>query len=109
MPRYRVPQHWGRQLGGTLGEQVDHLRMDLEAKLQALADKRCTPMVQRVVGVVRAEGDVVIPDVAARLGASVASARQYMEQAVSLGLLTRRMERVGCTRRNVYKVVAGNA
>ena len=35
LPRYRVPQHWARQLGGTLGgtlgDQLVHLGMDLEA------------------------------------------------------------------------------
>lgn len=35
LPRYRVPQHWGRQLGGTLREQLSHLRQVLAPRLLA--------------------------------------------------------------------------
>lgn len=44
---------------------------------------------------------------AAELGLSVSTARNHFELACALGVLSSRMERVGCTRRNVYKVVAG--
>ena len=27
LPRYRVPQHWQRQLGGTMRQQLEHCRM----------------------------------------------------------------------------------
>ena len=40
LPRYRVPQHWGRQLGGTLGEQVAHLGMVLSDQYQAMKAAR---------------------------------------------------------------------
>lgn len=35
LPRYRVPPHWGRQLGGTLREQLSHLRQVLAPRLLA--------------------------------------------------------------------------
>ena len=35
LPRYRVPQHWGRQLGGTLREHLAHLRQVLAPRLLA--------------------------------------------------------------------------
>lgn len=35
LPRYRVPQHWARQLGGTLREQLAHLRQALAPRLLA--------------------------------------------------------------------------
>lgn len=115
VPRYRVPQHWARQLGGTLGDQLVHLGMDLEAarqaledkRHQALEDKRHQPMVRRVVSLVRARGEMAVSDAAAELGLSVSTARNHFELACALGVLSSRMERVGCTRRNVYKVVAG--
>lgn len=107
VPRYRVPQHWARQLGGTLGDQLVHLGMDLEAARQALEDKRHQPMVRRVVSLVRARGEMAVSDAAAELGLSVSTARNHFELACALGVLSSRMERVGCTRRNVYKVVAG--
>lgn len=106
-PRYRVPQHWARQLGGTLGDQLVHLGMDLEAARQALEDKRHQPMVRRVVSLVRARGEMAVSDAAAELGLSVSTARNHFELACALGVLSSRMERVGCTRRSVYKVVAG--
>lgn len=102
-----VPQHWARQLGGTLGDQLVHLGMDLEAARQALEDKRHQPMVRRVVSLVRARGEMAVSDAAAELGLSVSTARNHFELACALGVLSSRMERVGCTRRNVYKVVAG--
>lgn len=37
LPRYRVPQHWGRQLGGTLKQQLEHLRIDAERNAMAAA------------------------------------------------------------------------
>lgn len=37
LPRYRVPQHWLRQLGGTLGEQLAHLRVEVERNTMAAA------------------------------------------------------------------------
>lgn len=37
LPRYRVPQHWGRQLGGTLREQLAHLRICVERVMLAAA------------------------------------------------------------------------
>lgn len=37
LPRYRVPQHWGRQLGGTLKQQLEHLRVDAERNAMAAA------------------------------------------------------------------------
>ena len=37
LPRYRVPQHWGRQLGGTLRQQLEHLRVDAERNAMAAA------------------------------------------------------------------------
>ena len=107
VPRYRVPQHWARQLGGTLGDQLVHLGMDLEAARQALEDKRHQPMVRRVVSLVRARGEMAVSDASAELGLSVSTARNHFELACALGVLSSRMERVGCTRRNVYKVVAG--
>ena len=30
LPRYRVPQHWMRQLGGTLAAQLGPLQVDVE-------------------------------------------------------------------------------
>ena len=107
LPRYRVPQHWARQLGGTLGDQLVHLGMDLEAARQALEDKRHQPMVRRVVSLVRARGEMAVSDAAAELGLSVSTARNHFELAWALGVLSSRIERVGCTRRNVYRVVAG--
>ena len=107
VPRYRVPQHWAQQLGGTLGDQLVHLGMDLEAARQALEDKRHQPMVRRVVSLVRARGEMAVSDAAAELGLSVSTARNHFELACALGVLSSRMERVGCTRRNVYRVVAG--
>lgn len=35
LPRYRVPQHWGRQLGGTLKQQLEHLRACVDRVLLA--------------------------------------------------------------------------
>lgn len=35
LPRYRVPQHWGRQLGGTLKQQLEHLRTCVDRVLLA--------------------------------------------------------------------------
>ena len=37
LPRYRVPQHWLRQLGGALGEQLAHLRVEVERNTMAAA------------------------------------------------------------------------
>lgn len=37
LPRYRVPQHWGRQLGGALKQQLEHLRVDAERNAMAAA------------------------------------------------------------------------
>lgn len=37
VPRYRVPQHWGRQLGGTMREQLAHLRICVERVMLAAA------------------------------------------------------------------------
>lgn len=37
LPRCRVPQHWQRQLGGTMREQLAHLRVEVERNTMAAA------------------------------------------------------------------------
>ena len=37
LPRYRVPQHWQRQLGGTMRQQLEHLRVEVERNTMAAA------------------------------------------------------------------------
>lgn len=37
LPRCRVPQHWQRQLGGTLAGQLAHLRVEVERNTMAAA------------------------------------------------------------------------
>ena len=93
LPRYRVPQHWGRQLGGTLGEQLAHLHMVLSDQYQALKAARNSEPVQAVMRHVRKYREMTVVQLGPLMRCSKSSARVYLERAVGVGLLEKQDRR----------------
>ena len=63
LPRYRVPQHWGRQLGGTMRQQLEHLRVEVERNTMAAAlpGKGLNGTDRLVLAVLRQAGQALRP------------------------------------------------
>lgn len=63
LPRYRVRQHWGRQLGGTMRPQLEHLRVEVERNTMAAAlpGKGLNGTDRLVLAVLRQAGQALRP------------------------------------------------
>ena len=102
LPRYRVPQHWQRQLGGTLGDQLAHLHQVLSDRDRQIRVARDDPRMQSTWRAVRAHGAMTVARLAELMTWSMAAARRNLEQAVGLGLLQKQDRRDARGRRVIY-------
>jgi len=93
LPRYRVPQHWGRQLGGALKQQLEHLRIDVErnAMAAALPGKGLNSTDRQVLVALRLAGRALRPrEIEGLINAGRASVNATLQRLEHCRLVTRK-------------------
>ena len=93
LPRYRVPQHWGRQLGGTLKQQLEHLRIDAErnAMAAALPGKGLNNTDRKVLVALRLAGRALRPrEIEEQINAGQSSVNATLQRLENCRLATRK-------------------
>jgi len=93
LPRYRVPQHWGRQLGGTLKQQLENLRIDAErnALAAALPGKNLNSTDRQVLVALRQAGRALRPrEIEGLINAGRASVNATLQRLEHCRLVTRK-------------------